>query len=70
MVELTRFNGSHFYLNAELILSVEGTPDCVITLINDVKLLVKDRPEEVVKKIIGYQQIVHNPSFKMDPRGE
>lgn len=70
MVELTRFNGSRFYLNAELILSVEGTPDCVITLINDVKLLVKDRPAEVVKKIIGYQRMVHNPDLKMEPQGE
>jgi flagellar protein FlbD len=70
MVELTRFNGNRFFLNAEMILSVEATPDCVITLVNDVKLLVKDRPEDVVKKIVSYQRLVHNPQLKVELQGE
>jgi flagellar protein FlbD len=63
MIHLTRLNGKKYYLNAGLIQTVEGTPDTVITLTNDVKLLVKDSPESVVQKIIEYQRLVHNPEL-------
>ena len=61
MISLTHFNGGHFYLNADIIQTVEATPDTVITLINNQKMLVKDKAEEVVEKIINYQRMVHNP---------
>ena len=60
MIYLTHFSGGQFYLNADIIQAVEATPDTVITLINNQKLLVKDKAEEVVEKIINYQRIVHN----------
>ncbi|MFE7329416.1 flagellar FlbD family protein [Streptomyces sp. NPDC057565] len=34
MIRLTRFNGSHLHVNADLIESVEATPDTVVTLID------------------------------------
>ena len=61
MIYLTHFNGGHFYLNADIIQTVEATPDTVITLINNQKMLVKDKAEDVVDKIINYQKSVHNP---------
>ncbi len=63
MISLTRFNGTKFYINAEMIQMVEGTPDTVVTLTNNVKVLVKERPEAVVEKIINYQRLVHNPQL-------
>ena len=60
MIQLTHFNGGQFYLNAEIIQTVEATPDTVITLINNQKLLVKDTAEVVVAKIIKYHRTVHN----------
>jgi flagellar protein FlbD len=69
MIALTRLNGTKYYLNADLIVSVEGTPDTVISLINGAKFIVKDRPEEVIKMIIRYQKVVHNPVIEL-PRGE
>jgi flagellar protein FlbD len=63
MIGLTRFNGTKFYINAEMIQTVEGTPDTVVTLTNNVKVLVKERPETVVEKIISYQRLVHNPQL-------
>ena len=64
MISVTRFNGTKFYLNAEQIMLVEGTPDTVITLLNNVKMVVKENPSVVVGRIIEYQQTVHNPQFK------
>jgi flagellar protein FlbD len=61
MIQVTRFNGLKFYINAELIQTVEGTPDTVITLVNEVKIVVKDKPDLVVDRIIAYQQKVRNP---------
>ncbi|NUM47351.1 MAG: flagellar FlbD family protein [Anaerolineales bacterium] len=61
MIRVTRFNGSNIFLNAELIQSVEGTPDTVITLTNQIKVVVKDDPQTVVDAIIAYQQKVHTP---------
>ena len=60
MIELTRLNGSKYYLNADLIMTVEGTPDTVIVLINSTIFIVKNRPEEVIEKIIQYQQNKHS----------
>lgn len=61
MIRVTRFNGSQIYLNAELIQSVEGTPDTIITLTNQTKVVVKETPHTVVEAIIAYQQRVHAP---------
>jgi flagellar protein FlbD len=65
MIQLTHFNGGKYYLNAELILSVESTPDTVITLTNNQKILVKESAEDVFKKIIIYKRLVHNPSLEI-----
>ncbi len=61
MISVTRFNGSKLYINAELIQTVEGTPDTVITLTNKVVIIVKDKPEEVVDRMIAYQREVRKP---------
>jgi flagellar protein FlbD len=66
MIHVTRFNGAMFYINAEMILTVEGTPDTVITLTNNIKILVKERPEIVVEKIINYQRLIRNPQFSLN----
>lgn len=64
MIAVTRFNGTKFYLNADLIQTVESTPDTVVTLTNNVKVIIKESPEKVVDRIIAYQQQVHEPRFK------
>jgi len=55
MIELTRFDGSHFYVNAEFIEFVETTPDTIISLIDHKKLVVREKAEEVIARIIEYQ---------------
>lgn len=56
MIFLTRTSGAKFYINPELIQTVEATPDTVITLISNKKLLVKDSPQEIVERFIEYRQ--------------
>lgn len=47
MIELTRFNETKFTLNAEIIETIEETPDTVITLTTGKKIIVKESRQEV-----------------------
>ena len=59
MILITRLNGSTIYINADLIKSVEPTPDAVITLINGEKYIARETAEVVVERIASYQHMVH-----------
>jgi flagellar protein FlbD len=69
VIRLTRLNGEHFVLNAELIQRVEGHPDTVITLIDDTKYVVTEAVDQVVREIRDYRASVQAIAYKMD-RGE
>ncbi len=69
MISLTQLNGTKYYLNADMIMSVEGTPDTVITLTNGIKFIVKDHPEDVIMMAIEYQRLVRNTDIEL-VRGE
>ena len=45
----------HFLLNPDLILSIEATPDTVVTLTTHTKLIVSERPEEVVDLVRAWR---------------
>jgi flagellar protein FlbD len=54
MIRLTRLNQKPLVVNAEFIKFVEETPDTVITLRDNEKVLVKDSADEVIRKVIEY----------------
>lgn len=56
MIDVTRFNDSKFMVNAELIQTVEETPDTVITLTNGTKFIVKDSCAQIREKVIAYKR--------------
>jgi len=56
MVTLTRLNGTTFVVNAELIETVEATPDSIVTLTNGKKLVAKESVEEIVERVIEYRR--------------
>jgi flagellar protein FlbD len=57
MVPLSRLNGEKFVLNADFIEMVEETPDTVVTLTSGKKMMVKDRLDDVVKRVIEYKRL-------------
>ena len=62
MILLTRLGGPTFVVNAEHILTLERTPDTVITLTTGARLLVHEPIEAVVAKGVSYKrQIMHGP---------
>jgi len=58
MIKLTRLNGEEFILNAELIRFIEAGPDTYITLTTDDRLVVREKPDEVVARSIDYARAV------------
>jgi len=67
MIKLTRLNGSEFYLNPDLIKSIEETPDTIITLMNDDRFLVREKAEEVIDKIVAFRVRVLQQSRQAPP---
>lgn len=56
MIELTKLNGKTVMVNAEAILTVEETPDTVVSLNTGVKLLVKESRKEITERVILYKK--------------
>jgi flagellar protein FlbD len=66
VIKVTRFNGSEYYLNPDLIETIESTPDTVITMIDDKKLIVKEDSTEIIKRIIEYNRQVFFEKKRID----
>jgi flagellar protein FlbD len=56
MIRLQRLNKEAFVLNADLIETLEATPDTVITLTNGKKLMVKNGVEDIVSQVVDYRR--------------
>ena len=58
MITLHRLNGDEMTLNADLILTIEATPDTHIIMMDRRQLLVLESVEEVVDAAIEYRRLV------------
>lgn len=70
MIRLTRLNGKQFWLNAEMIETVEETPDVVVTLTNGHKYIVSESGTAVVSQIVLYRQSLQFDAAKGGPADE
>ncbi|MFA6849734.1 MAG: flagellar FlbD family protein [Selenomonadaceae bacterium] len=64
MIKLTKFNSDvnkkgEFVLNAEVIETIEQTPDTVVTLLNGKKLIVEETMDEVVRRVMTYRRALN-----------
>lgn len=51
MIKLNKINGKEFYLNEAQIESIEETPDTVIHLISERKIIVSESAAEIIRLI-------------------
>ncbi|HEX3018866.1 MAG TPA: flagellar FlbD family protein [Chitinispirillaceae bacterium] len=70
MIALKRLNGQEFVLNADLIETLEMTPDTVITLTSGKKMIVRNSLEEIVRKTIKYKQLCNQGPIVVSKPGE
>ena len=57
-----------FYLNPDLIVAIDTTPDTVVTLTNHQKVLVKDAAEDVVAAIHAWRASILAAALPSAPR--
>jgi len=55
MIVVHRLRGEEIFLNADLIESIEETPDTVICLVDGRRLVVTDSPSEIAERIVRYR---------------
>jgi flagellar protein FlbD len=56
MIQVTRFDGRPVVINADLILTLESTPDTVLALVTGASILVREPVDEIVQRVVEYRQ--------------
>lgn len=81
MIPVTRPDGSTLLINPDRIETVEDTPDCVITMADGKKVLVRESAVEIAERFRAYQRSVRvtearfggrrrsDPPARHDPSG-
>ncbi|MBI9011924.1 MAG: flagellar FlbD family protein [Clostridiales bacterium] len=59
MIRVTRLNDSVFFINEDLIEFMEETPDTVITLNTDKKLVVKESIDDLIQQITNFRRSIY-----------
>lgn len=62
MIELSKINGKPLVVNPDLIRYIESTPDTVLTFTDGERLIVREPPDEIIKKIIVFRKSCGFPS--------
>ncbi|MCR4402731.1 MAG: flagellar FlbD family protein [Firmicutes bacterium] len=58
MIRVHRLDGSEIVVNADLIETIEATPDTIITLTTGKKLVVRDAVDEVVAAVVAHKRAI------------
>lgn len=60
MIKVSRLKGEDdIVVNAELIETIEETPDTVITLTSGKKLIVEESMDEIVRRVMDYRRAIY-----------
>jgi flagellar protein FlbD len=64
MIKVTRLRAheAELVVNAELIETVEATPDTVVTLTTGHKIIVQESTDQVVRLVVAYKRAIHLPA--------
>jgi flagellar protein FlbD len=69
MIAVTRLAGAEVVINADLIVTVEKTPDTVITLTTGDRIMVRESVEEVVARATAFRhRVLQGPGVRADAR--
>jgi len=57
MIRVTRINDSELVINADLIEFVEAIPDTMISLTTGKKIIVKETPDEIIRRVAEFKRL-------------
>jgi flagellar protein FlbD len=66
MIKLTRLNDTEIVVNADQIKYVESTPDTIVTLMNNEKILVSDSVDELIEKVIEFRRVSYPVTLEQE----
>ena len=61
MIHVKRLDGQELVLNAELIFSVQKTPDTLISFTTGERMMVLENIDEIMSKVLSYRRHVNTP---------
>lgn len=64
MIELTTLHKETFYLNPNLIETIEKSPDTKIMTTTGKMLIVSDSPDEIKKRIVEFYRTIYREKFE------
>jgi flagellar protein FlbD len=56
MIEVSRLDGKRYWINPHQIESITVNPDVTLRMLSGKAVVVKDTPDEVIRKIIDYRR--------------
>jgi len=58
MVEVTRLNGTTYYVNPHQIEYMESNPDTTLVMLSGKRLIVREDVQSVIDGIVGYRKLI------------
>lgn len=68
MILVTRLDKQQMHLNPDHIISIEETPDTVITLFNGNKYIVVDRASTVIARLVAFRARISRRAASQSPK--
>ena len=57
MIRVTRLDGTEYYINPHQIESIETHPDTTLVMLSGKKVIIREKPEVVITRIIEYRNL-------------
>lgn len=67
MITLHKLNGLEVVINAELIETLEPGPETTVLLATGNKLVVREKADEIVAKVVEYRKAVNSAGKPVNP---
>jgi flagellar protein FlbD len=64
MIEVERVNGNKMLINPDLIKFIEVTPDTVVTFTDGEKIILRTKPDDIVRSIVLFRKQLVLPETK------
>ncbi len=64
MILLTKINDVPITVNSDLIQHIEETPDTIITMTNNEKVVVRERMKDIIEKVVQFRRSINNLLLK------
>lgn len=58
MIQVTRLDGTEYYINPHQIESIETHPDTTLVMLSGKKVIIREKPEVVIARIIEYRKLI------------